>query len=389
MTKRKSKSKISTGKSLKKVVTKKAQTRKDSLRFVVVTSKSYGKYLKGTKIYFEGKLPSQLRKDGTIGFGKNILELIKRTYPKFKWIITSDVDEIKLSYGIYRIKTSIRTIQRMQGESIDRTRDVKEDIILKTFSLIYPNSFKYEHAEKYKPGNISKILQENIINDLSSDDKDELNKFIPEYIAKESISTVNVLKASTQIKTLKEISEELKREIKNNRSEAWWQKYIHSNILIIQQGYIQAIEKMNISIGDTKYPDYSLITHDSFLDILEIKKPTTPLTKKDSSRNNYYWDTEISKAIVQVENYIEYVSKNAETVRGFIKDKFKIDLKIVRPRGIILAGESLLFTEQKQKDDFRLLTQASKNIIFVTYDELVTRLENYIGVLERYSKHRK
>ena len=60
-------------------------------------------------------------------------------------------------------------------------------------------------------------------------------------------------------------------------------------------------------------------------------------------------------------------------------------LKVVRPRGIILAGESGIFLTQKQKDDFRLLTQASKNIIFVTYDELVTRLENYIEVLEKYS----
>ena len=98
------------------------------------------------------------------------------------------------------------------------------------------------------------------------------------------------------------------------------------------------------------------------------------------------WETEISKAIIQTENYIEQVSKNAESVRGFIKDEYKIDLKVVRPRGIILAGMSKVFEDQKPKDDFRLLTQANKNITFVTYDELVTRLENYIEVLEKHSK---
>lgn len=73
-------------------------------------------------------------------------------------------------------------------------------------------------------------------------------------------------------------------------------------------------------------------------------------------------------------------------MRGYIKDEYKIDLKVVRPRGMVLAGLSESFAEQKQKDDFRLLTQASKNLTFVTYDELVTRLENYIEVLEKYSK---
>ena len=174
--------------------------------------------------------------------------------------------------------------------------------------------------------------------------------------------------------------------LKKSRSESWWQTYIHRNILIIQQGFIQAIEKMNVSLGGTKYPDFAIVTHDGYLDILEIKKPSTPLIKKDPSRGNYYWETEISKAIIQTENYIEQVSKNAESVRGFIKDEYKIDLKVVRPRGIILAGMSKVFEDQKPKDDFRLLTQANKNITFVTYDELVTRLENYIEVLEKHSK---
>lgn len=354
-------------------------------KFVTVTSKSYGNNLKGTKIYYEGKLPKGLKKDGTISFGKNILELLQKNYKKFHWIITPDTDEIVKTYGIYRIRTSIKTIRKMYQLSWDRARDVKVDIIQKTFAIVYPEKFKYVKAEKYKAGNLASMLSEDILNDLNSDDKDKLNAFLPGYIAKESLNVVNVLKATTQIKTLKEISAEIKGEIDNNRSEAWWQVYIHKNILIIQQGYLQAIEKMNITVGNTKYPDYSLVTFDGFLDILEIKKPSTPLTKEDPSRGNYFWDTEISKAIIQVENYIENVSKNAEAVRGYIKDEFNIELKVVRPKGTILAGQYKLFTKQKEKDDFRLLTLANKNINFVTYDELVTRLDNYIEVLEKYS----
>ena len=45
-------------------------------------------------------------------------------------------------------------------------------------------------------------------------------------------------------------------------------------------------------------------------------------------------------------------------------------------------------TTQKQKDDFRLLSQSIKNIMFVTYDELLSRLSNYIGVLEKHSSQK-
>lgn len=353
--------------------------------FVVVSSRSYGNNLKDIKIYFEGKKPTGLKADGTISFGKNILELLKTNFARFQWILTENNNEIKVEYGITKVRTSVKTIQKMYNLSLDRTKDIKQDIIKKTFSVIYPQVFSYTHAEKYKPGNIASILQEDILNDLSVDDKNALNNFLPGYIAKESVSTVNILKATTQIKTLKEIAEEMKSEIKGKRSESWWQNYIHQNILIIQQGYIQAIQKMNITIGNTKFPDFSLITYDNFLDILEIKMPSTILIKEDTSRGNFYWHTEIAKAIIQTENYIENVSRHGDAVRSFIKDNHGIDLKVVRPRGIILAGESGNFVSQKQKDDFRLLTQASKNIIFVTYDELVMRLENYIEVLEKHS----
>jgi Domain of unknown function (DUF4263) len=183
-----------------------------------------------------------------------------------------------------------------------------------------------------------------------------------------------------------ESATDLENAIPAGHGESWWQTYVKSKILIIQQGYIKAMEKMNIAIGTTKFPDFSLVTHDNYLDILEIKKPSTDILKLDSSRGNHYFDSEISKAIVQVENYIATVTAHGDAVRSYILDNHKMDLKVVRPRGIILAGNASQFTEQKQKDDFRLLSQGLKNLTIVTYDELLTRLKNYIEVLEEFSK---
>src|SRR3989339_443972 len=250
--------------------------------YIIVKNPSYGKKLKGIKIYYEGKKPKRLKKNGSIKFGKHILETLKSKFEKFHWIITEQTDSITFEYGIYKVRTSQDLLNLMDKENWNRSRDIK------------------------------------------------------------------------------------------------------NNIVLIQQGYIKSIEKMNIAVGDTKFPDFSLVTHDNYLDILEIKRPNTVLLKKDSSRGNYYWDTELSKGIIQVENYISNVSTHRDVIRNFLRDKHAIDLQVLRPRGIILVGDASKLIDQKEKDDFRLLSHSLKNITIVTYDELLNRLTNYIQVLEGF-----
>lgn len=371
-----------------KAKTKKA-VKKKAPGFVVVTSRSYGNALKGTKIYFEGKKPTFFKEDGTLPFGKHVLEALKRKFgdEKFRWVITPDEDSIKTEYGILRVRTSQRTLKRMGAELWDRTRDIKNDTVAKFFSIAYPSHFTHNEAPVYVAGTLSHMLGAKILPRLSTEDRAAMNAFLPEFIASESLNTVNLLKAKTQIKTLKELAADLEKSLDGSGyTEGRWQTYIKKNILIIQQGYISAIEKMNVALGGTKYPDFMLVTHDNYLDILEIKKPNTQLLKYDAGRGNYYWDPEIAKAIIQVENYIEYVQHQADAVRNYIRDTYGIELKVVRPRGIILAGDTRKFAPSKQRDDFRLLCLSSKNIMFVTYDELLSRLLNYIKVLEEHSK---
>ena len=46
-----------------------------STGYVAVSNPSYGTSLKGVRIYYEGGRPARLRDDGSIQFGKNILEI--------------------------------------------------------------------------------------------------------------------------------------------------------------------------------------------------------------------------------------------------------------------------------------------------------------------------
>lgn len=361
--------------------------RKATLKHVTISNKSYGRPLKGTKIYYEGKKPNGLRNDGTITFGKHILEVLRLKFgEKIRWIISLKTDLIKQERGIYRIYTSQATLGKMKQDLWGRNRDIKNDIVATRFSTTYPEHFTHRQAPIYVAGTLSRILTPSIMPRLSGEDREAMNKFLPEFIASESLNAVNLLKAKTQIKTLKDLAHDLGRALDASYAESWWQSYIKKNILIIQQGYIAALDKMNVAIGKTKFPDFSLVTHDNYLDILEIKKPNTSLLKYDAGRDNYYWDTEITKAVVQVENYIENVQRQADTIRSYIADNYKLELKVLRPRGIILAGDARIFSSQKEADDFRLLCLCTKNIVFVTYDELLSRLKNYIKVLEEHSR---
>jgi hypothetical protein len=362
-----------------------ARPKRKPRSYVVVSNRGYGAALKGTRIYFEGPKPRSLREDGSIKLGKHILEMLKSKFPKFRWIITLSTDSIRTVRNIVRVRTSQRLLRRMSQEEWDRGRDIKNDIVRRFFATTFPEDFIDAAPTAYVPGTLARIVNKEIITRLSSEDKDAVSSFIPEFAAAEAIGTVNLLRATAQIHTLKELARDLETEIGRDHGESWWQTYIQKNILLIQQGYIKALGKLNIAIGTTKFPDFSLITHDNYLDILEIKKPNTLLLKFDKSRSNYFWDSEIAKAIIQVENYIENVATHRNDIRSYVLDKYKIDVKAIRPRGIILVGDTRRFEDAKLKADFRLLREGIKNVTILTHDELVTRLNNYITVLEEFS----
>ena len=352
-------------------------------KYVVVSSPSYGKSLKGQRIHYEGKRPSRLAEDGRITFGKNILEtLIKKFGRKFRWIITPEIDSIETKYGITSVRTSQRMLNRMFGENFERSREVKNEIVQRRFFMAFPTQFTTTPPTSYVPGSVAKILSKDAIRKLSSEDKDALNHILPELLKTEAMSSLAI--KAVEIDSLKSLADEFRNELENQHPESWWQNYIQARILIMQQGYIRPIEKMNVVVGNTKYPDFALVTHDNYLDILEIKKPDTSILRADPDRGNYHWDIEISRAIIQVENYLEHIANNAGQVRGFIKDTYDLELKVVRPRGFIVAGNSAEFSSQKQRDDFCLLSHGLKNVTVITYDELLVRLENHINVLKQY-----
>lgn len=238
----------------------------------------------------------------------------------------------------------------------------------------------------YISGNLAMILaNEDTLQKLSNEDKSCLEKLIPDYL--ESIT--GTLRSQKKLQViydamdagkkiyLEKVLKEFRAKLKSKTlSEGTWQKFLSQYILVIQYNYGEVLEKQSVSLQG-KFPDFILIDPYGYLDLYEIKKPFTNLLKFDKSRNNYYWDVELSKAISQVENYSHQVQRNADGLINDIRQAKGIDINIVRPRGFIVAGQRVQLSSSKMKDDFRILCDSLKNVDIILYDDLLESLETF------------
>ncbi len=66
----------------------------------------------------------------------------------------------------------------------------------------------------------------------------------------------------------------------------------------------------------------------------------------------------------------------ASDVKDIIEEKHGIRVKVVRPRGFIIVGNSEQFETKKMEDDYRLLASSLKDVDIILYDELLENLKN-------------
>lgn len=137
-----------------------------------------------------------------------------------------------------------------------------------------------------------------------------------------------------------------------------------------------------------KKPDFVLVDANGFIDILEIKKPDIQiLTKQATYRNNYVPVRNLSGSIQQIEKYLTCLNKldpDKDEFFSILKESLppNVKPKALNPQGILLLGRSNQFNVQ-QKDDFELIKRQYKHITdIMTYDDLITRLENIVNSLK-------
>jgi hypothetical protein len=371
--------------------------------FVNPKSSQY-KWIKKIDLLGFEKLPAGLRKDG-LGFtsGSSGYLIPSTLFEKFgefgltisttsKNIIEKVGNKYKVSLNYFDLRPVLDTLKSIKQESYV----LRQSAIGNFFNKQFPKHFDRveEKSLIYQKNQFRNLLnKEGILENISNEDIKKLIDFLPEFIkfygdkfrgdAKKLIGLTKNKKA-TEIIYLENIVKDFERRLGAKvQNENNWQKFFRNYILLFNSNYIAIFEKENLSLTG-KYPDFLPIDVYGYLDIYEIKRPNTELMKLDKSHKNYYWSTEMAKAISQVENYIFSADKNSSALKEEMeKRENNMEINIVRPRGFVVAGTREQLKNKAMKDNFRLLNNALKNVEIILYDDLLLNLKNLLGRLKK------
>ncbi|HOP06262.1 MAG TPA: DUF4263 domain-containing protein [candidate division Zixibacteria bacterium] len=381
------------------------------IKVKVTNAKSFGK-LGDIEVYLTPELKKELSKTKSKRSGDTLLSLFERgmalrgfkhLYEKIrekdrviKIVFTHDdqssktTKQITISYKKYREATSSRffAIYRetgLDGASFflnqnfpkdyqyDKARVSDKD--LRKIGKQLPEVLK-ELSQKEK--NKKAIIQEtqNVIKDLKT----------KETVLKKDVAQLEQLQRQSNIfvfqQKLKECMDRMGRKYKETAGKNSWQSWIYANNWMFGVNYQSAIEKQKINITGSM-PDYLFPTIDGFLDILEIKLPSHSVIEDDASHpGSYRWSTEANKAIGQVVNYLNDIELYQLQLKEEIKDKYGLELHIIKPRAYILIGNKSNWKSQKLKA-LRKLNYSLHGIEVLTYTDLMQRGSEIVAIYNR------
>ena len=303
-------------------------------------------------------------------------------------------NEIKLKPEMFTAYRNISILRKID-EVIERDFYIGGDwenhngISKETFDNLLENFPKTAELDKYAHKRIASIIKDY----FPECDKYEAiyEKFVESKNSSyaSSVSAISKFNVQIELEQFTVAHQELMDML--NRYEAidekQWQEKIHNILQLLYPKYICCAREIKFYGGKKdKQPDFLLVDANGFVDILEIKKADIRMLTQ--YRNNYVATREISGAIQQIEKYI-FCLNSSDKAKEDVSKKLTeflpkgVEVEIVNPQGILLAGRSNEFTDE-QKKDFELIKRQYKHVAdIMTYDDLAQRLRNIIASLEK------
>ncbi len=268
------------------------------------------------------------------------------------------------------------------------TQDAKDDKSLEADFYVHdilPEHFNdpdgVGNSVSKKLSSIFDNLTEDIIEHIPRKNVDELFEFVSTILdkryktAKDKKRLLEFVRIKVNEKPIEELIGEFEKNIKDVVSESDWSKFIKRNLFLIDPNYVKHYPELGVTLGiKIRKVDFGLLDVQSNLDIFEIKTDRTQLLATGEDRGNHYWSTAAIKAITQAEKYLYNAERNADSLEKALLRETADEVNVVRPRVILLMGNSRQLKTKNQKEDFRVLRKSLKNIEIVLYDELLSKL---------------
>ena len=183
----------------------------------------------------------------------------------------------------------------------------------------------------------------------------------------------SVLVAATSIKRYKALRV-FEASIDEDYPEKYWQIWFSDNKWVLGSDFAQIIHDRRIDIENIA--DYIMRAYDGFVDLVEIKKPNgMPFWAATKDHNNYVPSTDLIKALTQCLNYLHEIEEESDSYKFYQR----IGSKVIKPRCILVYGRSNSWDDE-QREAYRILNAAYSQLYIMTYDHLLARAKNVMGV---------
>lgn len=306
-----------------------------------------------------------------------------------KFVISGDkVDSFrkirgKSEYRVVLSYASFRKLKKGLTAIATESKQEKSAFADDIFGTMFPTRYKrHKQSAKRRAKRLLSNLDKSVISELGPKDVDAILDFLrllvsTRYeVASKRLDLFSAAKMKVDEVALADVIARFEKLLAEDPPEATWGEFLRRNLFLVDSKYIRVIPELNVVLASQRKVDFGLIDAQGYLDLFEIKKPSTKLLAARKDRGNFYWHTQAVKAMAQAEKYLFNAERKAPALMEDINRERDVEVKIVRPRAVIVMGSTKQLADQRMDADFRVLRRSLKNIEIVLYDELLHRLKN-------------
>ncbi len=190
-----------------------------------------------------------------------------------------------------------------------------------------------------------------------------------------SAELISAFKSAIRLKEMLEAVAKLRQHLEAAEArEEIYQKWCEDHSWAFGNAYVMRDAVRNISAGDRL--DLLLPTVISgYRDIVELKRPDMEVLLYDATHRNYYFSSEVSKAIGQCHRYLDVLHEAA--ANGLIDHP---EIVAYHPRAIIVIGRSGGWPPD-QLQALHGLNRRLSGVTVMTYDQLLAQGERLVQML--------
>lgn len=186
----------------------------------------------------------------------------------------------------------------------------------------------------------------------------------------------NALKGAIRLRDMKSAVSKLRNHLNNQENdEKIYQKWCEEYPWAFGNSYVLSDDVRAISPHDHLDLMLSNVIA-GFRDVIELKRPNMEVMNYDNSHRNFYFSSEVSKAIGQCHRYLDTFNEVAS--KGLQDNP---EVVAYHPRATIVIGRSVDWAPEKHKALHGLNSRLT-NLSIMTYDHLLNQGERLVNLLE-------